>query len=98
MAKERSTSYQRGLVIRVAGLLLVAFTIGLSCHKELSCEGCVLGNQPPVAVAGENLSFSVPIDSFFLDGSLSSDPDGIITEWQWRKISGPDSISIQHSN
>jgi hypothetical protein len=98
MAKERSTSFQRGLVIRVAGLLWLVFTIGLSCNKELSCEACVLGNQPPVAVAGDNLSFSLPIDSFLLDGSLSGDPDGIITEWQWRKISGPDSISIQNSS
>jgi N-acetylneuraminic acid mutarotase len=98
MAKERSSSFQRGLVIRVAGLLLLTLIIGLACNKELSCEGCVIGNQPPVAVAGDDLSFSLPVDSFLLDGSLSSDPDGIITEWQWRKISGPDSISIQNAN
>jgi hypothetical protein len=96
MVKEHCTAFQNGLVFRVAALIFLAIIIGLSCNKELSCEGCVLGNQPPVAVAGQNLSFSLPIDSFLLDGSLSSDPDGKITEWHWRKISGPDSISIQN--
>src|SRR5215203_1741466 len=97
MAKDHAPSLKQDLFFRVAAVVFLMLTIGLSCHKELSCEGCVLGNQPPVAVAGQNYSFSLPIDSFLLDGTLSKDPDGEIIEWQWRKISGPDSFFIQNS-
>ena len=29
-----------------------------------------------------------------LDGSVSNDPDGTISEWHWSKISGPASFNI----
>lgn len=77
-------------------LLVTAFTgilIFISCQKELSCENCK-GNLPPVANAGPDKLLILPTDSVLVDGSASSDPDGLIKEWFWKKISGPSSASI----
>ncbi|HMC02071.1 MAG TPA: hypothetical protein VKN14_13625, partial [Flavobacteriaceae bacterium] len=50
-------------------------------------------NQPPTAIAGSDQAFTLPKNSTLLDGSASSDPDGIIA-FNWTKIEGPDSFSI----
>ena len=81
---------------RIPGLcfLLLVIYLFLSCKKEYSCEGCIDQNQPPVAIAGADQTISLSLDSVMLDGGQSTDPDGIITEWLWRKISGPASFTI----
>ena len=71
-------------------------TIFFSCKKEYSCEGCN-GNKPPIAIAGPNQLIPLPTDSISLDGSASNDPDGTISEWLWKKISGPASSDIRNS-
>ena len=75
-------------------LVLLPVFIFPSCKRELSCEGCAANNKPPVAIAGPDISITLPIDSFSLDGSASNDPDGKISAWQWTKITGPASFSI----
>ena len=65
-----------------------------SCKKEISCEGCINGNKPPIAVAGSDQVIGLPMDSIALDGSASRDPDGTIAQWLWKKISGPASFQI----
>lgn len=40
---------------------------------------------------------TLPTDSLLLDGNASSDPDGNINVWAWRKISGPASVTIINS-
>jgi hypothetical protein len=84
--------------ILLQGFLLVfTGTIGLlSCRREISCEGCVGNNKPPIAAAGPDVIITLPTDSVLLDGSKSSDPDGTISTWQWTKISGPASFHITH--
>jgi N-acetylneuraminic acid mutarotase len=74
------------LFIHIAGMLP-------SCKKETSCEGC-RGNKPPISIAGPDQVITLPIDSVMLDGSASSDPDGRISEWLWKQISGPASFNI----
>src|SRR5450432_2532941 len=74
-------------------LLLVASFL-LSCKKELSCEGCKANNQAPISNAGKDQTITLPGDSALLDGSLSSDPDGKISAWQWTKVAGPASFNI----
>jgi hypothetical protein len=84
--------------------LLIAGLIFYSCKKEISCEGCQTNAQtsnirkPPIALAGSDQTTTLPTDSILLDGSASSDPDGIITAWQWAKVSGPPSFSIVNAN
>jgi len=52
----------------------------------------------PVANAGQNHQTNLPKNSY-LDGTGSSDPSSIITQYIWTKISGPngDSILTSHS-
>ncbi|CAL1518097.1 PKD domain-containing protein [Chitinophaga sp. MM2321] len=54
-------------------------------------------NKPPVANAGTNQTVTLPISSVTLDGSSSSDPDGTIATYAWRKISGPGAGTINSS-
>lgn len=69
-----------------------------SCKKERSCEGCRENNKPPIAIAGPDQVITLPTDSVLLDGNSSSDPDGIISNWLWKKISGPASFTIVKPN
>jgi len=50
--------------------------------------------QTPTAVAGPGQVITLPTDGITLDGSASNDPDGTISEWLWKKISGPASSKI----
>ena len=68
--------------------------IFLSCKKERSCESCKENNKPPIAIAGPDQVITLPTDSVLLDGSSSSDPDGTISNWLWKKIEGPASFNI----
>jgi len=45
-------------------------------------------NQPPVANAGPSVSLTLPADSAILDGTKSYDPDGTISSYNWRLLSG----------
>ncbi|HEX6333755.1 MAG TPA: kelch repeat-containing protein [Flavisolibacter sp.] len=69
-------------------LILFVILIG-SCKKELSNE-----NQPPVAVAGPDLSVTLPGPAT-LDGSQSYDPGGNIAAYQWTQLSGPAPAQLQ---
>ncbi len=82
-------SFLHILILIFGGVII--FT---SCQKEYSCEGCRGDNKPPIANTGPDQTITLPTDSALLDGSSSSDPDGMISEWLWTKISGPASFSI----
>jgi hypothetical protein len=77
------------IITTIAGFMFL-----LSCKKEKSCEGCRDTNKPPMAIAGTDQLITLPTDSISLDGSASNDPDGTISEWLWKKISGPASFNI----
>lgn len=46
-------------------------------------------NQGPKADAGADQQITLPEDKVRLDGSASTDPDGVITFFQWAKLQGP---------
>jgi len=75
------------------GLILCVLT-GLSCQREYSCENCRGQNSTPVANAGPDEIVNLPKDSVLLNGSASTDPDGTIQKWEWKKIAGPNSFQI----
>jgi predicted esterase len=52
-------------------------------------------NQSPIAKAGADASFNLPVNSTNLDGSGSYDPDGTIAYYGWSKLSGPAQYAIQ---
>jgi len=45
----------------------------------------------PVALAGSDITITLPTNSVTLNGSASYSPAGTITGWNWTKISGPTS-------
>ena len=53
-------------------------------------------NQPPVANAGPDQSVAAGA-TCILEGSNSSDSDGTITSYSWRKVSGP-TIALANAN
>ncbi|MGV3527270.1 MAG: PKD domain-containing protein [Flavisolibacter sp.] len=89
---------KRQLSILLALSVTLTATIVLSCKKETSREGLILANQPPVAIAGSDVIIILPVDSARLNGTASSDADGLIKKWQWSKISGPLSFFIQQKD
>jgi hypothetical protein len=84
--------YASSLIFSFAWALLF-----ISCKKEKSCEGCRKNNKPPTAVAGPDQVITLPTDSISLDGSSSNDPDGTISNWLWKKISGPAFFTIDNA-
>src|SRR5215203_3808240 len=97
MAKDPTSSVKKLLIITLASCFISA-CIFISCKKEKSCEGCSNGNHPPVADAGNDTIVRLPVDSVLLNGSLSTDPDGTITTYNWTKIKGPSSSTILKPN
>lgn len=58
----------------------------------------VLPNQAPVANAGSNLTITAPANSISLNGNSSFDPDGTISAYSWREVSGPSTSAISGAN
>jgi N-acetylneuraminic acid mutarotase len=50
--------------------------------------------QPPVARAGDDQTYTTPVNSITLDGSQSYDPDGSIVSYSWRQIAGSNQSGI----
>lgn len=69
--------------------VLIAVLYCAACKKEDPCVRCTNVNQPPLAQAGSDTSIILPLDTLFLDGSASFDPDGSIVHWFWTMVSGP---------
>lgn len=86
------------LLVLILAMSVVEAVIFYSCQKEISCEGCKATNKPPVANAGRDTSITLPVNSIQLDGSNSTDPDGAITTYLWRKISGPAFFNLKNPN
>jgi hypothetical protein len=54
-------------------------------------------NKPPVANAGSDQIITSPQNWGLLDGSLSHDSDGNIVSFNWTKVAGPNSFTIQNN-
>ncbi len=53
-------------------------------------------NQAPTAIAGLDQNITLPVNQVSLNGS-GNDPDGIISAYRWRKISGPTTFTITNT-
>ena len=75
-----------------------------SCSKEYSCEQCSqqeniiipgsTANKPPIAIASYDSLSNQPPGSKLVTAKNSSDPDGTIVKYEWKKINGPASSFI----
>ncbi|HUQ67231.1 MAG TPA: PKD domain-containing protein [Flavitalea sp.] len=54
-------------------------------------------NVAPDAIAGNDIDITLPVNQVTLNGSSSSDADGNITNYSWKKIGGPASFNIVSS-
>ncbi len=50
-------------------------------------------DMPPVANAGPSDTITMPNNTYMLDASQSTDPDGTITSYQWQEIGGPNTVT-----
>ncbi len=48
---------------------------------------------PPVANAGPSDTLTLPNNTYMLNASQSTDPDGTITSYQWQQIGGPNTVN-----
>ncbi len=46
-------------------------------------------NQAPAANAGDDVTITLPASAVTLNGTKSTDSDGTIKSWEWKKINGP---------
>jgi hypothetical protein len=51
-------------------------------------------NRPPVAVAGNDTTISVPSSTVVLNAGQSTDVDGSIVTFAWKQVSGPSNAGI----
>ncbi|MGZ3973682.1 MAG: PKD domain-containing protein, partial [Flavisolibacter sp.] len=69
---------------------------GASSTSDLTVTVNAAMNQPPVAVAGPDQTFTLPQSSTILVGS-GSDPDGTISGYQWSQVSGPTQLTFNNA-
>ena len=55
-------------------------------------------NKLPTADAGSDQMTTEQENSVTLDGSKSSDPDGVITKYEWIQVSGPSDATLSATN
>lgn len=55
-------------------------------------------NVSPLAIAGADISITLPNNTTTLNGFASTDPDGFIVSYNWVKLSGPAQFSIVNAN
>jgi len=73
------------------------FTSG--CQKHYQCRVCPDSHKPPIANAGKDTTITLPVNSILLDGTASVDPDGSITSYHWKRLSGNASfLRIENEN
>lgn len=92
-------------IINKLGMGTYLFELIVTDNSRLSAKDTVqvivdtpAFGQIPVACAGADQFITLPIDSVYLDGSCSVDPDNSITGYAWTKMSGPASFNLSSPN
>ncbi len=69
---------------------------GATNIEEVTIDVRTISNLPPVAVAGQDSTLVLPVNSIQLQGS-GTDSDGTIASYSWNQFSGPSTASISNS-
>jgi hypothetical protein len=78
--------------------LQVTDNAGATASSTVSITVNKAPNRAPVANAGADIAITLPTNSADLNGTGSSDPDGVVAVYSWNKISGPGAVTIVNSN
>ncbi len=68
--------------------LTVRDNLGASAKDTVMVVVSTTANLPPVAQAGSDQAITLPVSTVTLSGIGSSDPDGSISSYRWRKVAG----------
>ncbi len=77
--------------VSIANLLFAGSAPDLGAFEY---GGSTPTNKPPTANAGKSQTIVLPTSLATLDGSTSSDADGVIKSYDWSQVSGPSSAVI----
>ena len=64
---------------------------------QITVDAAPIPNQSPSASAGADIVLTLPTNSATLSGT-ATDPDGWMTSYRWKKISGPSQYNISSPN
>lgn len=78
--------------------LVVTDNGGLSDNATVTVVVNPAANKPPVAVAGKDITITLPTDNTTLNGSASTDADGKITGYSWVWLNGPAQYSLANAS
>ncbi|HEY0679693.1 MAG TPA: PKD domain-containing protein [Chitinophagaceae bacterium] len=95
-----STTATADVVGMAAGEYVFELTVtdnrGATSTDRVTITVTTIPNIPPLAIAGNDTTIAIPSTTAWLRGNASRDPDGTITRYQWRQISGPAVSRIQY--
>ena len=69
-------------------------TFGYINVIDITWNSSVSSNLAPIAIAGADLTITMPADSATLNGCSSSDPENAALKYKWTYLSGPANYSI----
>ena len=68
-----------------------------SDNVTVTVNAAAAANQAPKANAGNDLVLTLPTNSTVLYGNASMDPDGTISSYEWKQVSGPTQANPSNS-
>nr|XP_014353719.1 PREDICTED: dyslexia-associated protein KIAA0319 homolog isoform X1 [Latimeria chalumnae] len=77
--------------------LMVTDSAGQQSTAEVTVIVQPENNSPPVAVVGPDKELTFPLEGAVLDGSRSTDDQGIVS-YHWENISGPASVKVKNGD
>jgi hypothetical protein len=102
-----NTDFNRAAVFVFSGTSEMIFDIRVKSGSTFGYIGLIdimkydSTNSPnisPIAIAGPDVSLILPTNSTTVSGASSTDPDGTIIAYNWRKIQGPQNFNIVSPN
>jgi len=96
-AMQLSTDYSKCLVQGVYQFeLTVTDNSGATGKDTVQITVNPAPNIPPVAIAGNDITITLPTNSIVVNGT-GTDADGTIINYEWTKISGPSTGIISNA-